>query len=288
MRRWIWFALLIVLARTLWADSRPRADEPSEFRMEFREGLIWVSVDVAQHPQPLWFLLDSGASSSVLDLETARRLHLPLGDRVRVEGVAATRPGYWPVRMTARLGGVVLPSEYLALDLSSLSLACDRPVNGLLGADFFRGQVIEVDYQAQRLRILGSSSNPAFLSADSVPLHSGPAGFRVGVQVNGGALQSVRVDTGCATALQWVRPGDKNRHGEPTPLVGLAKRSVRQTLTGVRLGTQTFDTVPTGLHAKPIFPDESGLLGNGLLAQFGTVTFDTPSGRLHLGTRARP
>ncbi len=285
MRRWIWTALIIILSRTMLADARPRTAEPVEFPMEFREGLIWVAVAVADRPQPLWFLLDSGASASVLDLETARRLRLPLGDRVRVAGVASTRTGFWPVKLSARLGDFALPTDYLALDLGRLSQACDRPVDGLLGADFFRDRVIEVDYQAQRLRVLSSDSSRLEGPGDSIPLESGPYGFRVGVRVNGGDSQPVRVDTGCATALQWVRPGDKTRHGEPTRAVGLAELSVRQTLTGVRLGTRVFDTVPTGLHAEPIFPGESGLLGNGLLAQFGTVTFDTAAGRLHFGRR---
>jgi hypothetical protein len=41
--------------------------------------------------------------------------------------------------------------------------------------------------------------------------------------------------------------------------------------------------VPTGLHRKAIFPGESGLLGNGVLAQFGVVTIDAKAGRLILG-----
>ena len=54
-------------------------------------------------------------------------------------------------------------------------------------------------------------------------------------------------------------------------------------MTGLRIGPITLDTVPTGLHRKAIFPGESGLLGNGLLAQFGVVTIDAKAGRLILG-----
>lgn len=288
MRRWIWIALMFVLGRTMLADIRPKTPVRYEFPMEFREGLIWVSVGIQESDQPLRFLIDSGASASVLSLETARRLRLPLGDRVLVAGVASTRPGYWPVKLAARLGDFDLPTEYLALDLSRLSHACERPVDGLLGADFFRDRVVEVDYQAQRVRVL--SSTPAGLEApgESVPLESGPYGFRVGVRVNGGDAQTVRVDTGCATALQWVSPGNRTGQGTPTRTVGLSELSVRQTLTGVRLGTRVFDTVPTGLHKDPLFPGESGLLGNGLLAQFGSVTFDTTAGRLQFGRRDSP
>ena len=54
-------------------------------------------------------------------------------------------------------------------------------------------------------------------------------------------------------------------------------------MTGVRIGNHQIDTVPTGLHRKAFFTGESGLLGNGLLAQFGVVTIDARAGRLILG-----
>lgn len=288
MRRWIRNLLLLAGGMGLALISmkaRARTGEPAEFPMEFREGLIWVSVAVPERPDGLWFLLDSGASASVVDVRTARRLHLPLGERVRVAGVASSKSGYWPVRLSARLGDLALPADYLALDLRRLSEACDRPVDGLLGADFFRSRVVEVDYARQRLRVRDSSPEVVgATTSNCVPLECGPQGFRVGVQVNGGETRCVRVDTGCATALHWVRPREATpARAEPTRAVGLSGVTVRQTLTGVRLGSESFDTVPTGLHETPIFPGEWGLLGNGLLAQFGTVTFDATGGRLHLG-----
>jgi hypothetical protein len=70
--------------------------------------------------------------------------------------------------------------------------------------------------------------------------------------------------------------------------VGLAELSIPQTMTSLRIGNHQIDTVPTGLHSKAIFPGESGLLGNGLLAQFGVVTIDAKSGRLFLGRSLAP
>ena len=65
--------------------------------------------------------------------------------------------------------------------------------------------------------------------------------------------------------------------------IGLAELNIPQTQTTVSLAGRTFHDVPTGLHRKAIFPGESGLLGNGLLAQFGVLTIDAKSGRLILG-----
>ena len=142
----------------------------------------------------------------------------------------------------------------------------------------------EIDYTAQKLRLLDAA--PSCAGTDAVPLEARPCGFRVAVSVNGGKSQWVRVDTGCATAFQWVTSKERAERCTSKLAVGLAELSIPQTMTGVRLGNHYLDTVPTGLHRKTIFPGESVLLGNGLLAQFGVVTIDTKTGRLILGRLA--
>lgn len=283
MRLTLW-AILVLVSRLLQAGTTTPPD--SELPIQFREGLLWVEVCVPQSREPLQFLLDSGASASVVNLSTAKQLGLGLGPRVSVTAVATTLTGYWPVRLSAKAGQFELPGEYLALDLSKLSRACSRSVDGLIGADFFRDRVVEIDYAAQKLRVLAAS--PADDPSNAVPLEARSCGFRVAVSVNGTKSQLVRVDTGCATAFQWVTSKERADRCTSKLAVGLAELSIPQTMTGVRIGNHHFDTVPTGLHRKAIFPGESGLLGNGLLAQFGVVTIDAKSGRLFLGRPPAP
>ena len=253
----------------------------TELPISFREGLLWVEVNVPQSDRPLNFLLDTGASASVVNLNTARQLGLKLGSRVSVSGVKANVSGYWPVKLSAKANQIELPTEYLALDLSKLSGSCSCAVDGLIGMDFFNGRVVQIDYAAGKLRVLDTA--PLDGNANVIPLEVRPCGFRVPVNVNGVSNQWVRVDTGCATALQWVTTKVRtDRCMMSKPAVGLAELSIPQTMTGVRLGNHFLDTVPTGLHRKAIFPGESGLLGNGLLAQFGVVTIDAKAGRLIL------
>jgi predicted aspartyl protease len=270
--------------RLLQADTDPSS--VAELSIQFREGLLWAEVSIPQSKVPLHFLVDSGASASVVNLSTARRLGLKLGPKVKVTAVATTLNGHWPMKLSAKAGELELPDEYLALDLSKLSGACSRPVDGLIGADFFRDRVVEIDYVAQKLRVL--SDTPDDPGTNAVPLEARPCGFRVAVNVNGGRSQWVRVDTGCATAFQWVTSKERADRCTSKLAVGLAELSIPQTMTGVRIGNHQLDTVPTGLHRKAIFPGESGLLGNGLLAQFGVVIVDAKSGRLFLGRTSAP
>jgi len=67
--------------------------------------------------------------------------------------------------------------------------------------------------------------------------------------------------------------------------IGLTEVSIPQTGTAVVLGDQAFDKVATGLHEEAIFPGEAGLLGNGVLSRFSSITVDAKAGRLILGTR---
>ena len=253
-----------------------------ELPLKFREGLLWVEVNVPQSAKPLNFLVDSGASVSVLNLSTARRLGLELGPKVSVNGVRATLMGNWPVRLSAKANAVKLPGEYLALDLSKLSVACSNSVDGLLGADFFRDRIVQIDYAAQKLRVLTSASKDE--TAAAIPLETRRCGLRLQLSVNGHKPQWVRLDTGCATALQWVTTTVKSESCTAKPAVGLAELSIPQTMVSVRLGGQLVDNVPAGLHRRAIFPGESGLLGNGLLSRFGVVTIDGKAGRLLLGS----
>lgn len=277
--RWLFCVFLVCATRLLQAESG--LSSTGELSMQFREGLLWVEISVPQSKETLHFLVDSGASVSVLNLSTAKRLGLRLGPKVDVTAVATKLTGHWPVKLNATANQMQLPDEFLALDLGKLSSACSRSVDGLLGADFFRERIVQIDYAAQKLRVLAAS--PSDADTNSVPLEARPCGFRVAVNVNGGKSQWVRVDTGCATAFQWVTSRERAERCTTKLAVGLAELSIPQTMVGLRIGNYTLDTVPTGLHRKAIFPGESGLLGNGLLAQFGVMTIDAKAGRLFLG-----
>lgn len=276
--RWLLCVIFAVQAAVARGEA---ATSPTEFPFEYREGLLWVQIQVAESREPLRFLLDSGAGVSVVNLDTARRLGMPLGERVNVSSVQTTMTGYWPQKLSANASGVVLPSDFLALDLSKLSQACEQSVDGLIGADFFKGQIVQIDFIAQKIRLL--QTNDAAAGTKTSPLEIRSCGLCVKASVNGGKPQRLRVDTGCATALQWVTSKVQPERCTSKVAIGLAQLNIPQTQTTVTLAGHTFRDVPTGLHRKAIFDGEKGLLGNGLLSRFDTVTIDSRAGRLSFG-----
>jgi hypothetical protein len=177
-----------------------------------------------------------------------------------------------------------LPANYLAVDLEQLSRSCQQGVDGLIGADFFRGRTVQIDFDKRVIRTLSQADTPG--SREAIPLQLRSCGMRVPLGVNSGQRQWVRLDTGCASALEWVTSKVPAEQCRQRTAVGLTTISIPQTLTSVQIGSHQFQKVPTGLHEKPIFAGEAGLLGNGLLSRFSSVTIAAKPARLILEPRA--
>src|SRR5512135_3264439 len=104
----------------------------------------------------------------------------------------------------------------------------------------------------------------------------------VPVRINDSKPQWVRLDTGCASTLQWVTGNIRAEDCTRRVAVALTKISLAVTHTTVTLGTERFEDVPTDLHVEEIFPGEKGILGNGMLSRFRSVAVDAKGGRLLL------
>jgi hypothetical protein len=273
------FSHVVVSALGLAGDPAPIEEIP----FEFRDGLIHVRVEAVRSGESLNFLVDSGAEVSALNERTARELGLRGGNRVRVRGVEAATDGRWPVHLTARAGDLALPRNYLVLDLSDLSEACHCRIDGLIGADFFRNRVVELDFESRRIRRLNGSR---ISGSDAVlPMEVGVGAMRIPVGVDGGKARWARLDTGCASVLQWVTGRAPAVRPAATVAVGLAPVSIPETTATIQLGARIFPDLPIGLHATPIFPGEAGLVGNGLLSRFASVVIDARNRRIILRQR---
>jgi hypothetical protein len=255
-----------------------------EFPFEFREGLLWVKVQVPESQSSLNFLLDSGAEASVVNMEVAKELGLALSQRVEVLGVGVSMDAFWTGTRSAKANGVSLPNRLLALDLGKLSRSCKCRVDGLIGAEFFRDKLVQIDFRGSKVRLLAGGAS---LVGDVAPLEVRRCGMRVKASIDGKRAQWFRVDTGCATPLQWVTAVSPKGCTRKVA-VGLTEMGIPQTRTSVKIGNALLMSVETGLHSSAIFDGEAGLVGNGILSQFETVTIDASAGKMVIGPRLAP
>lgn len=269
----------VIAALFSFAVCNGAGQGPQEFPFQYRDGLIWVEVAVSGARAPLHFLLDSGAQVSVINASTAQRLGLKRGQRVVVQGVESVTKGYWVDGIKAQAGPVPLGRHFLTLDLSRLSSSCtNAAVDGIIGADFFGNRIVQLDFRNCRVRLLAHAS--AEPGAEVVPLRVRPCGMLVPIRVNGSSPEWVRLDTGCASALQWVTATVQPEQCTRRVAVGLASVQLTVTETSLLFAGHTFEKVPTDVHAREVFPGERGLLGNGLLSRFQRVTVDGQEGQL--------
>ncbi|HWL54205.1 MAG TPA: aspartyl protease family protein [Chthoniobacteraceae bacterium] len=263
-----WLLLLLAALALSACQTTPRRvfDPGAGIPFEYEEGLILVEVDAGRHV--LHFAVDTGAGSTVLSAQAAWKLRLKGGDEVPVYGVGTRGVARRVSGFDGSLGGIPLRSELFALNLRRKEGR--RPLDGLIGQDFFKGRIVEIDYAARRLFI--RDHPPSTASAVVLPIRYRHDAMCVPVGVNDRKPEWTRLDTGCVTALEWG--------------LGIGRDHVtsgarRDMAAVVNLGRDRHEGVLIGWHPQRLFPEEAGLLGNGLLSHY-RVTIDEPRMRLIL------
>jgi Aspartyl protease len=255
-----------------------RSELPCEIPFRYQDGLIWLKVELAGEKEQMNFLLDSGASVSAIDLHTAHTHRVNLGDRQSVEGVSGQGIAYRVNDFQAMAGGIALPKSVLAIDLGTVSECCQQHIDGILGVDFFRDRIVQIDFKAGKICLL-KNCEMAAANCDTLPIRVCNGAFCVPVRIAGNPVQWMRLDTGCDSALEWVVTRTEKRRISG-PSIGFSAASVHYINISAQLGKHSFDDIAAAIHTKQIFPGEDGLLGNGLLSKFCCLTIDERKSRV--------
>jgi len=189
-RRTITF--LIVLANAL-AGVGIRAQSPSTmnsapaitagssvtipFELVTRHIMVKVKVN---NSRPLSFVLDTGDKVGVIDAEVAKQLGLTLQGQIRVGGAGAetlsasmVKDGNWTLPGLERFSQPLT----LALPLGRLAARFGHDFDGIIGSDFIRQFVVEVDYQNRLLKIHDKDKFAYSGTGESIPIQLNGQGF---------------------------------------------------------------------------------------------------------------
>jgi hypothetical protein len=231
---------------------------------------------------PFSCLIDTGANPSALDIALAKQLQVPVAEKGgAAEGIGSGDVTVYPTEFNVTIGDGPEPRiPAVAIDLSSLSKALERPIHCILGQSWLRANVVQIDYPSERVRFSASSFEPPppafrcheskmrfWLPDDLMPL--------VSIEVNGVELQ-VSLDTGSSGALKLfpdgaqeagIDPSAGNRGGTVTGARGTSSVS-KITISSVRFGPLYSENVSASIGERNQGEPKGsrmGNLGNGLL-----------------------
>jgi hypothetical protein len=122
------------------------------FKLVTRHIVVPVKVN---NSRPLSFVFDTGDKVGIVDIGCAKELGLDLHGQVRIGGAGDnTLVGSYVRGATWKLQGLEGFSQpvALAIPLGRMAARFGHDFDGIIGSDFIKQFVIEVDYQAARQR----------------------------------------------------------------------------------------------------------------------------------------
>lgn len=168
------------LAATTAAQTQARPAGKSVTTVPFELVARHIVVQVRiNNSRPLSFVLDTGDRVGIVDIDVAKELGLKLQGQVRVGGVGSdTLPGAMVEGATWTLAGLEGFSQpiTMAIPLGRMEARFGHDFDGIIGSEFIKQFVIEVDYPARVIRLHDKSQFRYEGSGESVPMQLDPHG----------------------------------------------------------------------------------------------------------------
>jgi hypothetical protein len=254
------------------------AAAPIHIPFRTHRGIILVQATIEGSSRPMQLILDSGAGETVLAKRAATELGLGLitGERIRtVHGIEnASRGDSAHIQLGDSSNPLRFSSSPLVVDLAGESRTLGTPIDGLLGADFFHGRAIKIDFKQSRLHI--SPKGQPSPRATRLPLSRSRGAMFVELTAADSRLQRVRLDTGCCRSLCWSPPGGSS--------LRCLWRDGKTMNIDVNFGPLVMIDIPSDVYRRPLFAGEDGLLGTALLSRFDSVWIDAVNNRITFDT----
>jgi hypothetical protein len=269
-------------------------DTDSEIPFTLEKGHVIVSAKINGNT-PVEMVLATGAEHSLINASVLEKYKLKAsytGEGI-ITGSHLDRVVYFVTISDIRVGDVKMTSLYMrfgAQAASEISQRIGREIFAILGADFFKGRVVQFDFRKKVVRFLSHAPTAAPQtggSTDLATLTMRPSSEPVRLPVvedvlfNGKKIKTL-FDTSALTVVSLTPSAAKQVGLTPPP----DKDPPRTDKVSLRLGGIEFTDLPVTLHAKgSVFDSDSsgygGVVGIALLQNF-VITFDFGGGTLIL------
>ena len=182
---------------------------------ELSNNLILVPARV-NDSAPLWFILDTGATDSVIDSQLAKTLSLKVIGRTLGTGGAGTATALIFRGTTLKLPNVEAVNLTLyGFPLDSLSAPFGRKISGVIGNDILKQLVFEVDYASRVLNFYEPASYQYSGAGVVIPITlEGYPFVRARITLDGRRVieGKFEIDSGATNAIMFNSPFvDRNK-----------------------------------------------------------------------------
>lgn len=159
---------------------------------------------------PLWFILDTGADSTVIDAQLAKSLRLKSHGRMVGTGSAGTAEAIIFKGVALRLPNVEAVNQTVAaLPLDFLSPELGMKISGVIGNDIIKEFVVEVDYASRIINLYEPESYQYSGAGEVVPItfEENLPFVRASVAVEGQIIEGkFELDSGSTGAVLFNTP----------------------------------------------------------------------------------
>lgn len=130
--------------------------------------LLQAQVNVSQ---PLWFIFDTGANASIIDAQLVKELKLRAGRKAQGSASGGAIEAELIPGVSLALPGVkVFNQTVAALPINGISPMFGKSIGGIIGYDFLKQFVVEVDYDAKVMNLFAPAGYEYRRSGDIVPI----------------------------------------------------------------------------------------------------------------------
>lgn len=265
---------------------------------ELVDNLIYVQTRV-NDSVPLWFILDTGASASILNERVAKELGLRAGRRERGTGTGGAIEVGMIDHVSLSLPGVTVTDQTIgAFPLDTFAPVAARSVGGIIGYDFIKEFVVEIDYSRRVINLYDPKTFSYRGAGQLIPLRIARTPFidaKLLIEGHAPIVGSFEVDTGSDSAVSLNSPFVKKnrllsviRSTVETPEdeeLGGKSRSFVGRVKGFQVGKFVLENpvVLLSEDTEGAMADEgnAGPIGNQVFSRF-KVTIDYSRSRMYL------
>lgn len=273
----------------------------TDFELYGDHVFVKLSVDDSE---PLDFIFDTGDVLTVIDMDIAEKLNLPINHKETATSAQGSISGALIKHNKIQLNDLVLEKniKVYATDLDYLEISIGRNIDGIVGYEMLHHHVVRLDYDAMKLEVYDSGSYPKRGEELAFKFHHTVPTIEATIMLNNGESLSGNyyVNTGAGTTVDFNTPFantnnivDKTGEHYSYLVKGLGSKETRHYEGRVKsfsFGSTTIENLPVGISQvttgiqgeKKI----AGIIGNRVMNRFN-VLFDYKTHKIYLEPNGR-